>query len=237
MAVPATGHDTTCTPFDQMWRFLEDADLKPRKEKKRMTWSCFLALTYGRNTLLSRRAATRYPNTTVFPSSAVLPSPRQDYAQLSVYSSWGSTPERQQFCSLWPEQPFQEDTDPTNSPRVIRFHGHIWFHASEIPLWRAGMPNIMWYTSHTTNWGKKYISIIKGAAIHSVDISQYTLPVFGIRNFFLALFYLAVRICPQHPICSPCMPHFLWQLFCSCFVLNSLQLNTFFLHVDLNAVQ
>lgn len=127
------------------------------------------------------------------------------------------TPEPVLLPFTWTAIPHnQEDTDPANSPRAIRFHRHSvsCFTSATLMGWYAALT--LSQTLLTGGKKKIYIHYKWSHHIQCGHKSVHTLLVFGIRNFFLALLYLAVRICPQHLICSPWMPRFLWQLFCSC---------------------
>lgn len=85
-----------------------------------------------------------------------------------------------------------EDTDPTNSQLPSHF-----------TLLKCHSDGFLRHHLKYYEMEKKYISIIGGEAIHSVDISQYTSFVFEIRNFFLTLLHSTAQVCPQHLIAIP----------------------------------
>lgn len=162
------------------------------EKKERVIWSHFLSLTdfLGTTVLLNRRGqgnelhtgTLRAHTLSMFPSSGVPPAPRQDQPQLSIYCSWGSTPERHHGHTWTSFAPFHLNSHSTQ-PR-----GH-W--PCKLPpchqvsqtlgfmLHKCHSDGLV-CSSHTIsnpiNWRKKkYISITSGATIYSVDINQYTL--------------------------------------------------------------
>lgn len=179
------------------------------ERKERLMWSHFLGrLTdfLSTNTLLNRRGQGGKVSTDSLDTqhgwvcSPAIPKARPGTAQCLLQwreHSWkAARTHLHQFCSLWSDQSLHttKDTDPRNSPLPSHFR-RVKVYASWMPLWWAGI-QLLHHLKHY-EMEKKYVCITGGEAIHSVDPSQYTLFVFGIRNFFLTLLYSTVWVCPQ----------------------------------------
>lgn len=196
-AVSAIGSRTIWTPFDWMWQF-ERCRSEAQKGKKEWHDLIFWLWHFlSTNTLLNRRGQGNNSVLTASISNTAgcvpQPFPRQDLAQLQRKAhSWKVARTcLHHFCSSWSDQSLHT-TQRTLTPQIPRYH-HIsraQFCASRMPLWQAGI-QLLHDLKHY-EMKKKYIPIIGGEAIQSVDISQYTLFISGIRNFFLTLLYCTV---------------------------------------------